>query len=192
MKNENRPYRPAPPYPCRRRSFGAKLGLMTAALVASQAVAQAPDAWHANAESVLELLQADTRRAWAATGLSNQSRPALSSAAAAQPPDELELAALYGTSGRLTAVVYVNGVRKEYRPGAKLPYAGAGGSREYRLLRIADTCVVLQKTGRAARSVCFRTDMPEPGSPPSLAGSNALAAGHSPALGAPLPAAMRP
>lgn len=191
MKNENRPYRPAPAYPCRRRSPGARLGLMTAALVASQAMAQTQDAWHANAESVLELLQADTRRAWTATGLSSQSPPAPSSAAA-QPPDELELAALYGTSGRLTAVVYVNGVRKEYRPGAKLPYAGAGGAREYRLLRIVDTCVVLQKTGRAARSVCFRTDMPEPGSPPSLAGSTALAAGHSPALGAPLPAAMRP
>ncbi len=162
---------------------------------AAQVGASPPEhAWHANASSVLELLQADTRRAFEGLRAAEPPRDAAPAAPVNSGPkaDRIELAALYGTAGRFTAVVYVNGVRKEYRPGAKLPYAGGGSASEYRLLRIVDSCVILQKAKAArVRSACFRPAS-EADTAPSLAGSTALAAGDpGAALNTPLPVSVR-
>lgn len=152
------------------------------------------DAWHANADSVLELLQADTRRALENANLPARDSPAAepAQATAVKRADDIRLAALYGVDGNMTAVVYVNGVHKEYRPGAKLPYAGAGSAVEYRLLRIVDSCVVLQKKGsKRVRSACFQPAL-EPAFLAPRVGSTALASGSADVLGSPLPLPARP
>ena len=182
--------------------------LAAAAVIAGLSVGSASarasaEAWHAHAESVLELLQADTRRALGdlagrAPQTAGQADPSGGSRAVQEPvapgrvaPDRLELAALYGTTGRLTAVVYVNGVRKEYRPGATLPYAGKGSASEYRLIRIVDTCVLLKRrNARHTRSACFNPSS-QPDAVPPRSDSRVLAAGgEATSLAAPLPASI--
>jgi hypothetical protein len=179
-----------------RTALATVLGLL--GLSAAPTCARASsEAWHAHAESVLELLQADTRRALdslAAGRLqSATSTPASTpgvadgAAPARAAPDELELAALYGTAGRFTAVVYVNGVRKEYRPGATLPYAGRGAAREYRLIRIVDSCVLLKRqNARQTRSACFNPARQQD-AVPLHADRRVLAGGEAASLGMPLP-----
>nr|MBF0684621.1 hypothetical protein [Pseudomonas sp.] len=174
----------------------------TGAFVLSSSVSASSEAWHAHAESVLELLQADTRRALdnvagrapqAAGQMESSGRAPVAPdrvAADRVAPDRLELAALYGTAGRLTAVVYVNGERKEYRPGATLPYAGKGAAGEYRLVRIVDTCVLLKRrNARQTRSACFNPAS-QPDAVPLHSDNRVLAAGSEAAsLAMPLPAA---
>jgi len=155
------------------------------------------EAWHAHADSVLELLQAETRRALdgmaagRAQATTSTTAPAQANQEAVAPdrvaPDQLELAALYGTAGRFTAVVYVNGMRKEYRPGATLPYAGGGAAREYRLVRIVDSCVLLKRqNARQTRSACFNpARQPDAVAPHS--DHRMLAAGEAASLNTPLP-----
>lgn len=154
------------------------------------------EAWHAHAESVLELLQADTRRALGSLEAGRPRDPASKpdttagaadrAAPAGGVPDQLELVALYGTAGRFTAVVHVNGVRKEYRPGATLPYAGGGAAREYRLVRIVDSCVLLKRqNARQTRSACFS---PARDAEPLHADRRALVTGEAASLSMPLPA----
>src|SRR5690606_25504498 len=110
--------------------------------------------WREQITSVLELMQQDARKARQAAGLESPRTVAPERTAAAAVDDRLQLTALYGSAGALTVVVHVNGARKEYRPGATLPYGGAGSRKEYRLERIVDTCVVLRKPGaRGTRSV---------------------------------------
>lgn len=153
------------------------------------------EAWHAHAESVLELLQVDTRRALdnmaagrppAADATPRLPEPPAGGAPVRAARDRVELAALYGTDGKLTAVVYVNGQRKEYRPGATLPYAGEGASREYRLIRIVDSCVLLQRqNSRQTRSACFNPARHPDAMP--LQEGRTLAGGEEALLKAPLP-----
>lgn len=188
-----------------RTSIAVALALLSLS-GASTPVRASSEAWHAHAESVLELLQADTRRALdgmaagrpgpaadpaarspgAPGQSSDQSGPA--ERAPTRPArDRVELAALYGTAGRFTAVVYVNGRRKEYRPGATLPYAGDGAAREYRLVRIVDSCVLLKKqNARQTRSACFNPAR-QPDALPLQQGRRTLAAGETASLDAPLP-----
>lgn len=137
---------------------------------------KAGQAWEEQITSVLELMQHDARRAREGAGV--VATGALVKSATPAADDRLQLAALYGSAGALTAIVYVNGVRKEYRPGASLPYGGAGSRREYRLERIVDTCVVLRKPGaRSTRSACYQPEAtPLPVAPSSVV-----------ALDAPLP-----
>lgn len=162
----------------RARGRAAVLGLLACGAVWALPPDQA--VWRDQTASVLELLKEDTRRALEQEGLADRQRPADAPARAVPPAaDTLRLAALYGTAGQLTAVLYVNGVRKEYRPGASLPYGGAGAVREYRLQRVLDSCVVVRKAGVARiRSVCF-----EPVADPALVAMPAEAA----ALDSPLP-----
>lgn len=143
-----------PPYLLRVVGSLAAVGLL-ASSQAAWGMSRDDLAWQDQTASVLELLQADTRRALlreggAATREASPARPV------APAEDVLRLAALYGTADQVTAVLYVNGVRKEYRPGASLPYGGAGSAREYRLQRVLDSCVVLRKARASrVRSVCF-------------------------------------
>lgn len=199
------------PRRCRQGACTVRTSIATALALLSLSDASTPvqassEAWHAHAESVLELLQADTRRALDSMAAG---RPGSAADAAARPPgaqgqpsdqagpaapaparaarDRVELAALYGTAGRFTAVVYVNGQRKEYRPGATLPYAGDGAAREYRLVRIVDSCVLLKKqNARQARSACFNPAR-QPDALPLQQGRRTLAGGEAPALDTPLP-----
>lgn len=164
----------------------------SAALALPGAAIASSEAWHAHAESVLELLQADTRRALA--GMPGASGPAAPAARSpVQPPkapDRIELTALYGTDGKFTAVVHVNGVRKEYRPGATLPYAGNGAAREYRLVRIVDSCVLLKKQNQSrTRSACFNPTLQLDAVP--VRQGNPAMAGAASSLNAPLPDVMR-
>lgn len=185
----------------RRLARTCRAAVLIGGLCAGGAAAQPPsDVWPEHVGTVLELLQAETRRAIesvqprhatpgtpAAEGTGRPARPAAA---------VIELAALYGTRDSLTAIVYVDGVRKAYRPGAALPYAGAGSAHEYRLVRIVDTCVVLRKGARGAlRTACFQpgASAPRPAvhaDGPGLDGPGRDRAGHGAALGAPLPAPM--
>lgn len=159
-----------------RARFGATVFALLAAPVCC-----ASDAWHADTATVLELLRADAQRAMASLA---PVLPAPQEATTAVAPRQAQvrLAKLYGTAGQFTAVVYVDDVRKEYRPGASLPYGSRGGSAEYRLVRIVDTCVVLRRGGGGPiRTACF-APQPEP------SGAPVAAAIGTDVLNAPLPA----
>lgn len=109
--------------------------------------------------TVLELLRLDAQQALAqlrgGPGLPGTARAEAAAPTASTPVvDRIEVAAIYGTAGRLTAVLYINGRRKEYRPGAPLPVGSATARGEYRLVRIADGCVWLA-AGARQRSACY-------------------------------------
>lgn len=129
----------------------------------SDAVARPGATWEKHTESVLELLMQDTRRALEhyesrRTGSRPEVKPADRTPARAMA-DRIELIELYGHGDTLTAVLAVNGQRKEYRPGATLPYGGQGSRNEYRLVRIVDTCVVLRKGSGPLRTACYQPRM---------------------------------
>lgn len=133
------------------------------------ALAASPD-WQAGAATVRDLMQGELRPAPAVPA----PRPALASSG-------VRLTALYGTAGQLTAVLDVGGVRKEYRPGASLPYGGNGSATEYRLVRIVDTCVVLRRgTQGRLRTACYAPTSPVPRPSSHVGASPAM-------LAAPLP-----
>lgn len=190
------------PRVCRQGSCVVRTSLASALVLLSLSSAPAPvrassEAWHAHADSVLELLQAETRRALDGM-VADRPQATITAPAPAQGrqeatspdrvlPDRVELAALYGTAGRYTAVVYVNGMRKEYRPGATLPYAGGGAAREYRLIRIVDSCVLLKRqNARQTRSACFNPAR-QPDAVPPHSDHRVLAAGEAASLNMPLP-----
>jgi len=200
------------PRVCRQGSCVVRASLASALVLLSLSSSPAPvrassEAWHAHADSVLELLQAETRRALdgmvadrpqatstapaPAQGRQEPTSPDRVAPDRVAPdrvlPDRVELAALYGTAGRYTAVVYVNGMRKEYRPGATLPYAGGGAAREYRLIRIVDSCVLLKRqNARQTRSACFNPPR-QPDAVPPHSDHRVLAAGEAASLNMPLP-----
>ncbi|GAA5233810.1 hypothetical protein FOZ76_07030 [Verticiella sediminum] len=129
-------------------------------LAAPAAWAHGQAAWHAEAQTVQALLQAERDRLPGAphahAGSAAQQAPAR-----VLPGETLTLVELYGVGTQLTAVVLVDGVRKEYRPGASLPYGGRGAS-EYRLLGIVQGCALLRRGAGAVRTVCHR---PAPAAP---------------------------
>lgn len=154
--------------------------LATALCLGAAPVSHADGAWHEQAETVRALLRADAARVLAreAPAAPEPVEPGAAAATAPVAPG-LALVALYGVGRELTAIVEVDGVRKEYRPGASLPHGGAGAAREYRLIGLLDNCAVLRRGQGRARSVCYRP-APEPGAPGAR--SAALAE-----LGQPLP-----
>ncbi len=118
---------------------------------------------------VRDMLKRDTERALA----NERSRQAATPADKPPRPttariDRLSVTSIYGTSGKLTAIVLINGERKEYREGAALARGGTTASRDYRLQRIEDSCVYLQRPGKGdVRVSCYATPIP--------AGTSALA-----------------
>lgn len=150
--------------------------------------------WRDHTQSVLELLMQDTQRALQAHAPRQPAAPPRAAPVVAQPKpapvrDTIRLVELFGAGDQLTAVVQVNGQRKEYKPGASLPYAGGGRRVEYRLLRIVDTCVVLQKGKGAIRTACYEPQRAKPALSAVSVGSQVPAAT---ALSAPLPYTRAP
>ena len=153
--------------PARRRQVrhvGLYLALLPAVTLAT------PADWQAGATHVRELVQAELR---------GPVEPAPVSAARPAPAPP-RLVALYGTAGHYTVILDVDGVRKEYRPGASLPYGGQGGATEYRLVRLIDTCVVLRRGAQGRlRTACYVPQpapvlAPAPGSPAAAAAGDVL------------------
>ncbi|GAA4322978.1 hypothetical protein GCM10023144_03460 [Pigmentiphaga soli] len=109
-------------------------------------------------DTVREMLRLDAERA-----LAQERGPAARPAPAHGAPriDRIRVQALYGMAGRRTAVLDINGERKEYREGAETPLGGASAA-DYRLARIDDRCLHLVKAGRN-RVACF---IPPPGQGP--------------------------
>ncbi len=146
------------------------LGMMSGLTTENAWAQSTSSSWEQHAQSVLDLLMLDTRRALD----EHAARSTRSKAVVSQPErtqqsqgskpavDQIKLVKLYGHSERLTVVLNVNGHRKEYRPGATLPYGGGGRHREYRLLRIVDTCVVLRKGNGPTRTACYQPQSRDP------------------------------
>lgn len=156
---------------------------MAGSLLAAPAYAQT------ELEAVREMLKLDAERALALERERSPGKPRAAVAAPTVRSDRVVVAAIYGIVGKRTAILTVNGERKEYREGSEVPQGHLASAREYRLVRIDHGCVHLAKAAsRDTRVACyFPAPDGEPGrrgeAQPALAPIGRL----PPALGMPLP-----
>ncbi|MGE8569866.1 hypothetical protein D3C85_415050 [compost metagenome] len=100
-------------------------------------------------ETVRTLLRADAAAALADCNVPGICRPgaerADSGERVSQREDDIRVAAIFGSTRRLTIDVLVNGALLRYRAGHGAPVAGAVSTAGYRLLAVEGACVHLRR-----------------------------------------------
>ncbi|MGE8618947.1 MAG: hypothetical protein ACN6O0_14085 [Achromobacter spanius] len=100
-------------------------------------------------ETVRTLLRADAAAALADCNVPGICRPGAERAdpgeRVSQREDDIRVAAIFGSTRRLTIDVLVNGALLRYRAGHGTPVAGAVSTGGYRLLAVEGACVHLRR-----------------------------------------------
>jgi len=100
-------------------------------------------------ETVQTLLRADAAAALAdcrTPGICQPgAAPADQAASAGPKQDDIRVAAIFGSTRRLTVDVVVNGALLRYRAGHGAPIAGAVSANGYQLLAVVGACVHLRR-----------------------------------------------
>lgn len=128
--------------------------------VTSSAFGQQGDA----GQHVRDLLDLDARRALAAEQGKDGANTPLAAAPTTSAPvepaaliaprrerDSITVTAIYGTTGNLTAIVNVNGMRKVYASASRVAAGDSYSAGTYALSSISGECVTLQKLARASK-----------------------------------------
>lgn len=109
-------------------------------------------------ETVRTLLRADAAAALADCNVPGICRPGAERADPGEPvsqrEDDIRVAAIFGSTRRLTIDVLVNGALLRYRAGHGTPVAGAVSTGGYRLLAVEGACVHLRRDA-LKRTACL-------------------------------------
>ncbi len=116
-------------------------------------------------ETVRTLMRADAAAALADCRMPGLCQPTASAPAlaetAARTPDDIRVAAIFGSTKRLSIDVWVNGTLLRYRAGHGAPIAGAVQENGYQLLAVEGACVHLRR-GDLDRRTCLDAGRAQP------------------------------
>ncbi len=132
------------------------VGYVPSAVHADTLSSPASGAWQQEASLVRDWMTEESRRARPDTV---EKSPAANGKAEGVAPKRLppRVRAVYGTHPDYTIWLEVDGRLRHYRPGASLPLNARNDSREYRLVKVVDRCVVLRPVnGGRNHTVCYQ------------------------------------
>jgi hypothetical protein len=135
----------------RREAQCLAVAVLLAVCAPAQASSPQVDEAHVwpDVETVQTLLRADAAAALAdcrTPGICQTgAAPAGHSASSGPKQDDIRVAAIFGSTRRLTVDVVVNGALLRYRAGHGAPIAGAVSANGYQLLAVVGACVHLRR-----------------------------------------------